>query len=88
MRRQLSDSKQASYEACIDEACQIEVGKAVAAQKSLSTKIIRVGRQCALSTTLFDLKTEATETAASVRTPCSQESLMDGIDALVKKLLP
>lgn len=87
LRQALGDLKRDSYKECIDERCQIELGKAVAAQMSLSTKLIRVGNQCALSATLYDLSTEATAAGASTRTDCTTEKMMDGVDELVSKLV-
>jgi hypothetical protein len=86
LRARLVEQKTESFRACFDETCQIEIGKAMAAQKSLATKLLKVGGRCAITANLFDLKKEATETAASVQTDCSSTSLLSGIDQLVKKL--
>jgi hypothetical protein len=43
MRDRIASDKAESYRACVDQSCQIELGKAMAAQKSLATKLIRVG---------------------------------------------
>ena len=59
LRAVLQEEKAGSYEACVDEACQIEIGKAVAAEKTLATKIIRVGKRCVVTTQLYDLREEA-----------------------------
>src|SRR5262249_41056226 len=85
LRRVLVEQKKESYGDCIDESCQIELGKAVAAQLSLRTQLLRVGAECALSATMYDLKFEATSSGASVRTPCDVDKLMDGVDVLVDK---
>ncbi|MBI4815393.1 MAG: hypothetical protein HY791_04010 [Deltaproteobacteria bacterium] len=86
LRVRLSEDKSRTYDPCIDDRCQIEIGKAVAASRSLSTRVLRVGTTCTVSSTLFDLKTEAAETAASVRTACTQEGLLDGLDQVAAKL--
>jgi len=86
LRKELADQKAGSYAACVDESCQIELGKAVAAEKSLATKLIRIGNTCALTSTIYDLKTEATERAASVKTACADDALIDGIDKIVERL--
>ncbi|MCK6544555.1 hypothetical protein L6R52_01670 [Myxococcota bacterium] len=88
LRARLAESKADSFRTCVDESCQIQLGKAVAAQKSLSTRMIRAGATCALTMTLYDLLTEATETAATVRTDCTEQALMDGIDQLTTRLAP
>lgn len=88
LRARLSEKKAESYGACVDESCQIQLGKAVAAQKSLATRLIRAGGKCAMTMTLYDLVTEASETAVTVRTACSEQALMDGIDQLTTRLVP
>jgi hypothetical protein len=86
IREQLVGERRKSYRVCYDQACQIELGKAVAAQKSLSTRLLRVGERCAVTAALFDLKTETTEAAASVDTTCSTEALLGAMRDVVKQL--
>lgn len=86
LRRRLLEQKKESYDECFDESCRIELGKAVAAELAMSTRLIRVGDECALSCTVFDVRTEATEFGATVRTSCDEARLMDGVDQLIKKL--
>jgi hypothetical protein len=86
LRQRLDEAKAESYQQCYDQSCQIELGRAVAAQRSLATNLLQVGNKCAISASLFDLKTEATAGAASVRTDCSDDALMDGVDQLAQKL--
>lgn len=86
LRRALIEQKKASYEECIDDSCQIELGKAVAAQLSLRTQLIHIGKECALSATMYDLKLEATSAGALVRTACTPDKLLDGVETLVQKL--
>jgi hypothetical protein len=86
LRSRLVQEKIESYKQCYDQSCQIEVGKAIAAEKSLATKVLRVGTQCALAATLFDLKTETAETGASARTDCTENALMDGIDQIATQV--
>ena len=43
---------------------------------------VQIGSNCAISSTLYDLKSETTEKAASVRTECSENALMDGMDQI------
>ena len=86
IRARLVENKAEGYKQCYDEACQIELGRALSAQKSLATKLIQVGSSCALSATLYDLKTETTEKATSVRTNCTEDALMDGMEQIARKL--
>lgn len=86
LRQRLVAEKTESYKECYDQACQIDLGRALAAQKSLSAKLLRIGERCALTATLFDLKSEAAERAASVTTNCTIEELIDGVDRLGEQL--
>jgi hypothetical protein len=86
LRARLVGEKKGSHRACFDESCQIEMGKALAAEKSLATKILRVGKRCAITSTLYDLKTETAETSALSRTDCSEDGLMDAMDRIARQL--
>jgi hypothetical protein len=86
LRERLVDERRKSYRACFDEACQIELGKALAAQKSLSSKLLRVGERCALTSVIYDLRTETTEAAASVDTACSVEALLGAARQVAQQL--
>lgn len=86
IRDQLRQEKAASYDACVDDACQIELGKALAAEKVLVSKLLRLGQSCTLVATLYDLRTEATEAAATEKTVCRPEPLTTAIDAIINKL--
>ena len=86
LRSRLAAEKVKSYRKCMDQRCQIELGKAMAAQKSLATKLLKVGKQCALTALLYDLKTEATDRAASVRTGCTEDALLAGVEKVARQL--
>jgi hypothetical protein len=85
LRARLFEGKKGTYRECYEESCQIELGKALAAQKSLSTKILKVGKRCAISSILYDFKTETAETSALVRTDCDEDSLMDCMDRVARQ---
>lgn len=86
LRQRLLQEKVGSYRACFDEACQIELGKEVAAEKSLSTRILKVGSTCVVTSKLYDLKTATSEKAASARVACSPEGLLNGMDQIATQL--
>src|SRR5262245_45087222 len=86
VRERLLAEKKVSYSACVDQTCQIELGKALAAEKVLAPKLIRLGQSCALTASIFDLKTETAELAASVKTRCAKDSLLEAVDSLVDSL--
>jgi hypothetical protein len=88
LKRRLTKQKRASYRNCYRQSCQIAIGQELAAQKSLATTVMRLGRRCTVSTTLFDLKKAASEAGASVTGKCSISAITASIDAIVKKLRP
>ncbi len=75
LQRLLRQEKAKSFSPCFDESCQIEVGKALAAEKMLVTRVLRLGDGCAFTATLFDLRSEASESAHSSRSACSATGL-------------
>lgn len=86
LRERLVAQKTESYKSCYDQTCQIELGKAIAAEKSAAVKLLRVGSKCAITASLFDLASETTELGASTRTNCSDDALMDGMDQVARQL--
>ena len=86
VRARLAEEKKDSYRACIDESCQIELGKSLAAEKSLATTLIQVGSRCAVTASLFDLETETAEKAASSETGCSPDELLGAMRKIAAQL--
>src|SRR5262245_12096830 len=82
----ISGTKKDTYKACYDEQCQIELGKELAAEKSLGTQIIRIGDRCVITSTLYDLRTAVSERAATKRATCDQNAIADALDAVVDSL--
>jgi formylglycine-generating enzyme required for sulfatase activity len=86
LKKRLQVQKKKSYRLCYDQACQIELGRELAAEKMLSSKVIKIGGKCNLGVSLYDLKRAATEAAASVRGGCSESDLLKSLDAAIDKL--
>lgn len=86
LRKNLLDEKAGSYKECYDERCRIELGKALSAQKTLATTLIQVGSKCAVTSNLFDLKSETTEKGASVETGCSPDELFSAMKSIAGQL--
>ena len=88
IRDALSRQKADSHRQCFDQACQIDIGKAFAAQKTLGTKVVRLGgKSCAVTSTLYDLRTEVTEAGATAEAACDQDALVGALKVVVGKLL-
>lgn len=90
IKQRLSELKVESYKACYDQACQIELGRELAANKSLSTKVHRAGQRCALTLELYDLANATTEAAHTELVACGEgqlyEALSRGVQALLDKV--
>jgi hypothetical protein len=86
LRAQLVAEKAKSYEECRDSACQIELGKAVAAQKTIVPKLIRAGKKCAMTISVFDLRNESREGGATRESLCEADAVFDALAALTREL--
>lgn len=86
LRNQLLTQKTTSYKECFDQRCQIEIGRELAAQKVISVRLMKLGKQCVVGMTLFDLRRAATERAANVKGACAEEGLMASLDKAVAEL--
>ena len=83
----LAEEKRRSYDPCVDAACQVPLGKALAATHLLRTGIARFGSTCATNGELIELKTEVAVAAASTRSDCSEEGFLDAASRLADQLL-
>lgn len=86
LKGRLKLEKAQTYKDCFDSVCQIELGKALAAQKTISTKLLQKGTQCVFTLTVFDLQSEIADKAASKISSCAESSLFDAIDRLAEEL--
>ncbi|MBI2372664.1 MAG: PEGA domain-containing protein [Deltaproteobacteria bacterium] len=75
-----------SYDECFQEACQIELGKALAAQKALSSTWTRIGETCLFSIRLYDLRTAVAEFSAKADHRCTEDGLRDAVEEVVQAL--
>jgi protein-disulfide isomerase len=86
LRSELVKQKKASYKDCYSQTCQIEIGQELAAQKALSTQILKLAGKCVVSSTLFDLKRAATDRAATSEGGCGEAALMTSIRTVATRL--
>ncbi len=86
IRHRLRNQKNTSYQECFEQNCQIEIGRELAAQKSLSSRIMKIGNRCQLTATLYDLRKSAAEQAATARGKCDEDSLLESVEKLALKL--
>jgi len=82
----LTQQKRLSFKECYLPACQIELGRELAAQKSLSTKIMRLGSGCIVTSVFYDLREAASERGARAKGACTEDGIVSTIDAVIAKL--
>ncbi len=87
LKKRLVEQKAESQKICYDASCQIELGKELAAQKSLSTQIIKLGKKCKVMLTLFDLKRSASEAGVYESGGCDEEGIVQSLESAVQKLV-
>jgi hypothetical protein len=86
LRARLAKQKKGSYKSCYAQSCQIEIGKELAAQKSLATAIMRLGTRCTVSAVLYDLKSAASEGGATAAGGCTEDNIVASLESVVKQL--
>ena len=86
IRERLKQQQSESYKECFDQSCQIELGKELAAQKSLATKVLKIGKKCRVTGDLYDLKRAASEKAATAGSGCSEDELLAAVEEVAAKL--
>lgn len=88
MKEALAAEKLKSYSECVDESCQIPLGKALAASHILRSSLGRFGKTCTLNGELIDLRSEVTVAAATERAKgCDDDQLLDAAEKLVDGLI-
>lgn len=86
LRSLIQDQTLTSFESCYDEACQIELGRAVAAQKALTTSFAGYGDTCLLTFKFYDLKKALTEFSTTHEDTCDEAGLKRAITESGQKL--
>lgn len=76
--------KTESYKDCYDQACQIPLGQALAADTILRTQITTIANFCTLNAELVDLEKEAAVGGGLVKFDCTE----DGLSMAIEKLVP
>jgi len=86
IKKRLLTAKRESYKDCFDQKCQIELGRELAADKTLHGQIIKIGTSCEVSVTLHDLKKASSEAAATTSGGCTEDEISKSLTQVVAKL--
>lgn len=87
LKESLVERKKASYRQCYDQACQIEIGKELAATKSLAAQVLALGGKCKLTLTLYDLRRGTSETGTAVSGGCGEDKIVESLERAVDLLM-
>ncbi|HOX44465.1 MAG TPA: PEGA domain-containing protein [Myxococcota bacterium] len=87
LRGRLTEEKKGSFKECYDQGCQIEIGKELAAQKSLSSQVLKIGSSCKVAVNLYDLRTAASDGAGSATGKCDEDGVVGALEQAVEALL-
>lgn len=87
LKDRLLQQKSISKKLCYDTTCQIELGKELAAQKSLASQLIKLGKSCKISLAVYDLKKAASELGAYESGECDEDALAQSLERAVQRLI-
>jgi len=88
IKERLVQQKKESYKSCYDQKCQIEIGREIAANKSLSTQIIKIGSECLVIAVMYDLRRAASEGGARADGGCTEQEILKSLKKVLEKLVP
>ena len=86
IRARLTEQKKESYKECFDQSCQIEIGRELAAEFTVSSTIGKIGKLCLITASIYDLRKAATAKTATAKGPCQVEDLVTAIEEVADKL--
>jgi carboxyl-terminal processing protease len=86
IKRALVERKRVSYQECYDQSCQIELGRELAASKSLATSLLRIGDACVVTAVLYDLGRQASDATAKVEGGCRPKELMRSLAEVAARI--
>lgn len=87
VKTRLLEAKSETYRDCYDQACQIELGREMAAEKSVALEVLRLGRSCTVNLTLYDLARATTDAAESGDGACDEEGIVQTLKGVVARLV-
>jgi formylglycine-generating enzyme required for sulfatase activity len=86
LRKRLTELKKKSYKECYDQSCQVEIGRELAASKTLATRLMKIGSRCVVTATLYDLRKAASEGGATAEGGCGEDALRESLKKVVSSL--
>jgi len=87
LRERLVEAKKGSFKECFDQSCQIEIGKELAAQKSLASQVLKIGAKCKILVNLFDLRQAASDGSGTATGECTEDGVVVALEQAVEAML-
>ena len=87
LKKRLVQQKAKSHESCSDESCQIEIGRELSAQKTLSSQLIKLGSKCKVTLTLYNLMKATSEAGPAISVSCNEDGVIESLKKAVKHLM-
>ncbi len=87
LKSAMNREKSASFKECYDESCQIEIGKELAAEKTVATRIAKLGKSCLVTIKIYDLRKATAEAGKDEKGACSEEGVYTSLGSALAKLL-
>ncbi len=86
LKAALNAKKKASYKQCYAESCQIEIGKELAAEKTLAGTVSRFGKRCIVTLRIVDLAKATQEAAGTGKGACTEDDVLTSLDTALAQL--
>lgn len=88
LRAAVAARRKRTRKGCLEPACQVQVGKALGAQLTLATRMMKIGSRCTVTGTVHDLRRRpAGRTLGVAKGACSADAVLTSADHVVKALL-
>jgi hypothetical protein len=86
LKKLIRSEKKNSYKSCMDQSCQVPLGKELAADKILRGKLTRFGKSYVIAVEMIDLASGASAGAASEKSDGTEEQLMASVEKLAQTI--
>jgi protein-disulfide isomerase len=87
LKQRLTEQKKRSYRLCYSQVCQIAIGKELAASKTLASRVMKIGKKCVVTATLYDLRKAVAERAATAEGACDEDALLSAVRSAAARLI-
>lgn len=87
VKAKLIELKRESNSDCYAGGCQIPLGEAVSAQKTVTTQVVMAGAGCTVNVSVFDVRRETSDGGASVDGSCDEAGIVESLKAAIGEVV-